>query len=58
MVLYDDKSSIIENQTFKVTGLTCMGRMTSPKETVDAPLKPVKMRPGFSKADEEYPICL
>ena len=58
MVLYDDKSSIIENQTFKVVGSTCMGRMTSPRETVDAPLKSVKMRPEFSEADEEYPICL
>ena len=58
MVLYDDKSSIIENQTFKVTGPTCIGRMTSPRETVDAPLKLFKMRPGFSKAYEEYPICL
>ena len=58
MALYNDKSSIIENQTFKVIGPTYMGRMTSPKETVDALLKPIKMRPGFSKVDEEYPIFL
>ena len=58
MALYVDKSSTIENQTFKVTELAWMGRMTSLNEIIDAPLKLVKIRLRFSKEDEEYLICL
>lgn len=58
MGLYGDKSSTTKNHTFKVTKLAWTRRMTLPRDTVDAPLKPFKMWPIFSKADKEYPICL
>lgn len=43
IALYGDKSSTIENQTFKVIGSTWIGKMTSPREIVDAPLKEIKI---------------
>ena len=58
ITLYGDKSSTTENRTFKVTKSAWMGRMTSPKETVDASLNLVKIWLGFSKADGEYTIFL
>ena len=56
--LYGDKSSTTEKQTFKITKPAWIGRTTLPRETVEAPLKLIKMRNEFSKVDEEYPICL
>ena len=58
MVLYDDKSSTTENHTLRVGGLAWTGSTTSPRDIVAAPLNPNKSRIGFSKADDEHPICL
>ena len=53
MTLYRDKSSTIENHTFKITGPVWMGSTTSPNEVVVAPLKPGSKHPGFSRVDGE-----
>lgn len=58
MALNGDKSSIIENCTFRITGLTLMGSMISPKEVVEAPLNPDSTCPRFSRVDGGNPICL
>ena len=58
MGLYGDKFSTTKNRTFKVTKLAWTRRITSPRETVDAPLKLIKMWSRFSKAELEYLICL
>ena len=58
MPLKWEKSSTIENCTFQTTGPTWTGSMTSPKEVVEAPLKPDSIRLGFSKVDDGNPIYL
>ena len=58
MALKGDKPSTTENCTFWTTGPAWTGSTTSPREIVDAPLKPNSIRPGFSRVDDGNPICL
>ena len=58
MALNGDRSSTTENCTFRVTGPAWTSNTMSPKDVVEAPLKPDNIRPGFSRVDVENPICL
>ena len=58
MALKWDKSSTIENCIFWTIDPTWTSSMTSPREVVEAPLKPDSIRSGFSKADDKNPIYL
>ncbi|RVW22445.1 hypothetical protein CK203_099234 [Vitis vinifera] len=49
MTLKGDKSCTTENCTLRVTGPAWTGSTMSPKEVVDDPLNPDKIRPGFSR---------
>ena len=53
MELYGDKSSTIENRTLSVIGSTWMGKTTSPREVVVAPLNLDNKCPEFSRLDGE-----
>ncbi|RVX00808.1 hypothetical protein CK203_026372 [Vitis vinifera] len=54
MTLKGDKSCTTENCTLRVTGLAWTGSTISPKEVVDDPLNPDKIRPGFSRPDASH----
>lgn len=58
MALNRNRSSTTENYTFRVTGLAWTSNTMSPKDVVEAPLKPDNIRLGFSRVDGENPICL
>lgn len=58
MALKNDKSSTIENCTFRITGPTWTGSTTSPKEVVEALLNPNSIHSRFSRVDGGNPICL
>ena len=58
MALNGDKSSMTENFTFKVAGSAWKGNTMSPRDIVEAPLNPDNIRLGFSRFEDENPICL
>ena len=58
MALNRDKSSTTENCMFKVTRSAWTGNTMSPKDVVEAPLNPDNIHPGFSRFEDENPICL
>ena len=58
MALNGDRSSTIENCTFRVTGSAWTGNTMLPRDVVEAPLNPDNIRPGFSIFKGENPICL
>ena len=58
MALNGDRSSTIENCTFKVIGLTWAGNTMLPRDVIEAPLNPDNIRPGFSIFESENTICL
>ena len=58
MTLKGDKSYTTENCTLRVTGPTWTGSIMSPKEVVDDPLNPDRIRPGFSRPVRLCPMWL
>lgn len=58
MALNGDRSSTIENCTFRVIGPTWIGNTMLPRDVVEAPLNPDNISPGFSRFEGEVPICL
>lgn len=58
MELNGDRSSTTENCTCKAIGPAWTGNMMSPRDVVEASLKPDNIRPGFSRVDGKNPICL
>ena len=58
MTLKGDKSCTTENCTLRVTGPAWTGSTISPKEVVDAPLNPDKIRLGFSRPVRLCPMWL
>ena len=58
MTLKGDKSCTTENCTLRVTGPAWTGSTISPKEVVDDPLNPDKIRPGFSRPVRLCPMWL
>ena len=53
-----DKPCTTENCMLRVTGPAWIGSTISPKEVVDAPLNPDKIRPGFSRPARLRPMWL
>ena len=58
MTLKGDKSYTTENCTLRVTRPAWTGSTMSPKEVVDDPLNPDKIRPGFSRFVRLCPMWL
>ena len=58
MTLKGDKSCTTENCTLRVIGPAWTNSTISPKEVVDAPLNPDKIRPGFSRPVRLCPMWL
>ena len=58
MTLKGDKSCTTENCTLRVTGSAWTGSTISPKEVVDDPLNPERIRPGFSRPVRLWPMWL
>lgn len=58
IALKGNKSSATKNCTFKTTGLAWTNNTMFPREVVEAPLNPDRIRSGFSKANGGNPICL
>lgn len=58
MVLNGNRSSTIENCTFRVIGSAWIGNTMLPRDVVKAPLNPDNIHPGISRFDGENPICL
>ena len=56
MTLKGDSSCTTENCTLRVTGPAWTGSMISPKDVVDDPLNPDKIRPGFSRPARLCPM--
>ncbi|RVW47933.1 hypothetical protein CK203_096802 [Vitis vinifera] len=56
MTLKGDNSCTTENCTLRVTGPAWTGSIMSPKDVVDDPLNPDKIRPGFSRPARLCPI--
>ena len=58
MILKGDNSCTIENCTLRVTGPAWTGSTMSPKDVVDDPLHPDRIRPGFSRPVRLCPMWL
>lgn len=58
LALKADKFSTTKNCTFLVIGPAWTSNTMSPMEIVVAQLNPDSIRLGFSRADDESPICL
>lgn len=56
MTLKGDNSCTTENCTLRVTGPAWTGSIMSPKDVVEDPLNPDKIRPGFSRPVRLCPI--
>ena len=56
MILKGDNSCTTENCTLRRTGPAWTGNMMSPKDGVDEPLNPDRIRPGFSRPARLCPM--